>query len=105
LADAGLKASDVLDEIAHIAFSRAKDFFTEGGQLIEPHQLPPRADAAMSGFEMVRKNVAAGDGHTDTVLKIKRWDKLEALEKLGNRFGLWEEKVHVDGRLEVAWLK
>ena len=42
----------------------------------------------MAGLETVVKNAAGGDNHTDTVLKIRLWDKLRALELLMKHFRL-----------------
>jgi len=39
--------------------------------------------------------VAAGDGHTDTIHKMKFWPKVHALDLLAKHFALLVEKVDV----------
>ena len=41
----------------------------------------------------MRRNVASGDGRTDEVIRIKRWNKVEALKLMAQRIGLLEERV------------
>ena len=47
-------------------------------------------------IEIVKKNVAAGDGHTDTVLKVSVWDKMKALEQLAKHHGLVTQRVDIN---------
>lgn len=76
--------------------------------------LKPLADwtadegALLEGFEVIVKNAAAGDGHTDTVHKVHLAKKLGALEMLAKHFKLLVDRVELTGdadllaRLEAA---
>jgi len=44
----------------------------------------------------VKKNLTAGDGQVDTILKIRLWDKPRALEMLAKHFALLKEVVRVE---------
>jgi hypothetical protein len=43
------------------------------------------------------KNAAAGDGHTDTVHKIKLADKLKELDLLARHFALLHDQMSIEG--------
>ena len=57
--------------------------------------------AAVASIEVVRRNVAGGDGHSDTVVKIRFWSKLKALELLCKHLGLLEKADADDDRPTV----
>jgi hypothetical protein len=50
---------------------------------------------------VVKKNAAAGDGHTDTVVKLWFWSKIRALELLCKHLGLLEQSDADDDRPTV----
>jgi uncharacterized protein (DUF2267 family) len=54
----------------------------------------------LAGLEVIIKNARTGDGVTDTIHKIKLWDKTRALEALAKHFGLVRERLEVS-----AWDK
>lgn len=54
--------------------------------------------AAVASIEVVRRNVAGGDGHSDTVVKIRFWNKIQALELLCKHLGLLEQPDPDDDR-------
>lgn len=93
LASAELSAARVLEELRRIAFCQPGGFVDENGNHLPIHKLPPEQAAALASFELVLKNAKAGDGVTDTVLKMKAWDKVKALELLAKHFKLLTE-VH-----------
>ncbi len=103
LADAGLTATRVLEEMRRLAFVSIQDLFDTEGNLIPIHQLPRHVASAVASVEVVKKNLAAGDGQTDTVHKLKTWDKPKALDMLGKHFGLLEETVQHHGEIVVRW--
>lgn len=98
-----LSAQRVLEELRRLAFADLGALYDEQGNLKPLHQLTPEQRAPLAGLETVIKNAAAGDGHTDTVLKVKTWDKVRALEQLAKHFGLLTEKVEHSGGLEITW--
>ncbi|HJS58829.1 MAG TPA: terminase small subunit [Vicinamibacteria bacterium] len=96
LARAEITAQDVVNELACIARSKASWFVDERGNLIEPAKLSPEAAAALVGWDVVRRNITSGDGQTDEVIRIKRWNKVEALKLLAQRFGLLDERAQIE---------
>ena len=103
LADVGVTAQRVKAEIARLAFSDIRGLFDEHGNLRPMSDLTDAQAASVAGLEVIIKNVAAGDKHTDTIHKVKVWDKPKALEMLAKHFGLLDERVHHDGDLTIRW--
>ena len=58
--------------------------------------------ATVVGLEYVVKNAKAGDGITDTVLKVRRADKIRALEALAKIRAMFTEKLEVSGELATV---
>lgn len=100
---ADLTATRVLQEIKRISFSDIRRVFNEYGNLKPVSELSDDEAAAIGSVEVVIKNAAAGDGHTDTIHKIKHWDKLKALELAGRHLGMFEENASVSGTIELVW--
>ena len=98
-----LTADDVLRELAYVAMQRASSFVDDAGKLLPLKDLPPGADAAIADMELVTGNLDAGDGKRDRIVKIKKWNKTEALRDLAKHFGLLQDKVEHSGALEIAW--
>lgn len=96
LAAADLSATRVLEELRRLALSDIRSLFDADGNLRQPKDWTPEAAAAVASFEVVQKNVTAGDGQVDTVIKVKSWDKPRALEMLAKHFRLLVERVEVD---------
>ena len=103
LASADLTATRTLEEIRRLAFSDVRALVTETGNLRGLHELTPEQSAAIASVEVIIKNAAAGDDHTDTVYKIRQWDKPKALEMLAKHFALLTERVDVGGGLTISW--
>ena len=57
--------------------------------------------ASIAGLEVIVKNAQAGDGHTDTIHKIKVWDKVRSLEMAAKHFGLLLERVEHTASAEM----
>lgn len=96
IASADLSAARVLEELRRLAFSDIGVLFDDAGNLRPLHQLTPEQRACIAGVEVVIKNAKAGDGQTDTVHKIKVWDKPRSLEMLAKHFALLTEVVRVE---------
>jgi len=91
----GFDADRVLEELAKIAFSDFADLFKEDGTLKEIQAIDPVLRKAVMNFEVVVKQGPKGVEPT-TVLKVKLWDKLSALDKLGRHLKLFHDtKVEV----------
>jgi phage terminase small subunit len=98
-----LKASDVLRELLRIATSDVGAIFDADDNLLPISQLPLEVRRAIAGIEVVIRNAKAGDGITDTIHKLKFWDKNRALETLAKHLGLLVEKVEHAGTIELTW--
>lgn len=95
LQTAELSAARVLEEYRRLAFLDARSFWDEHGNLKPLKDLTAEQGSALAGFEAVIKNAQAGDGITDTIHKIKFWDKTRALESLAKHFKLLTDVVDV----------
>jgi len=96
LSSAALSATRVLEELRRLAFSDARGFWNADGSLKKMADLTDEQGSVLAGFEAIIKNAAAGDGITDTVHKIKLWDKPRALEMLAKHFALLTDVVQVE---------
>jgi phage terminase small subunit len=95
IADAGLTAARVLEELRRLAFVNQRDFFHADGRAKHPHELTEAQGACVAQWEVLIKNVAAGDGVTDTIHKFRLWDKPAALNMLAKHFALLVEKIEI----------
>ena len=100
---ADLTATRVLEEYRQVAFVDARSFCDDDWKLKPFSQLTAEQGSAIAGFEAIIKNAAAGDGITDAIHKLRLCDKLRALEGLGKYFGLFAEKIDLNGELTIKW--
>lgn len=96
MASADLSAVRVLEELRRLAFVNARDYWNTDGSAKHPLQLTAEQGACVAGFEVLIKNVAAGDGVQDTIHKFKLWNKPQALEMLAKHYELLVEHIKVD---------
>jgi hypothetical protein len=73
LAESGLTATRVLEELRRCAFSNVRDYWHPDRSVKHPTELTVEQAAAVAGFEVLIKNAKAGDGITDTIHKFKLW--------------------------------
>jgi phage terminase small subunit len=110
-AKAAERLADLIDpdralrEAAALAYSDLTTLFDDKGNLLPKEKWPAALRPAIRKIEVVRKNVTAGDGQTDDVLRVEAWDKVKALEMIAKHLGLFEEKVTHEGRIEIGWIK
>lgn len=97
---AELTADRVLEEIRRLAFSDVRSLFHENGDLKDITELTEDQAACIGGLEVLIKNAKAGDGITDTIHKIKIWDKTKSLELLAKYFKLLTDVVEHKFSLE-----
>lgn len=83
-------ADKVQAEIARLAFSDIRDYYREDGTLKNPHELSDDAAAALAAIEVEENFDKFGNKIGDTT-KIKPYDKLNALDKLARRLGMFEK--------------
>lgn len=95
-------------ELALHAFGVLGDFFdSDTGRLLEVHELPKEAQARLAATEIVRtKTTRSSDGEEstmqeDSVVKIKLWDKMAALNMLARINGLYKDKVEHSGEVSL----
>jgi phage terminase small subunit len=94
---AELTAVRVLEEMRRLAFSDVRQLFDASGNLKPLHELTAEESACIASLEVIIKNAQAGDGKTDTVHKLRVWDKPRVLEMLGKHFALLTERVELSG--------
>lgn len=97
-------AERVLEEVGNIAFSDLRKLFREDGSLLPPSEWPDSAALAVSSvkvnelFEWQPRD-DGGRGKEKVQVgftkEVKLWDKLGALDKLGNYFKLWENRIEL----------
>jgi hypothetical protein len=92
-----------LREVASLAYSNVQELFDANGNLTPINQWPPHLAAAIASVEVVKKNIAAGDGMVDTIHKVRLWDKPKNLEMLFKHLGLLTERVEHSGAIEFRW--
>jgi phage terminase small subunit len=96
-------AERVLEEVGAIAFSDLRRAFRDDGSLLPPNEWPDDVAAAMSSVKVNElfdyQPRADGRGKEKIQVgftkEVKLWDKLGALDKLGNYFKLWENRIEV----------
>jgi phage terminase small subunit len=95
---------NVLKELALIAFADMKDYIEildDGSvQAKTWDQMPEGASRAVCEVREVRRIMTAGKGKGEEVLLecrigYRHYDKLRALELLGNHLGIWKNKTEV----------
>lgn len=89
-----ITAEKVLAAIAEIAFGDVRKMFTEDGALVRPHEWDDETAASVAGMDVV--TVSAGEGMVEHVAKIKRTDRLRALDMLARHHSLYNDKLEVN---------
>ena|SRR5215831_7868774 len=102
LEKAELTAVQTLEAIRRQVCGDVRRLFDAQGQLKPIIALSAEEASLIAGFEVVIKNAAAGDGHTDTVHKIKLKDQARFVELAAKHFGLLVEKLEVQATTAAA---
>jgi phage terminase small subunit len=94
-----VSADRVIMELSHVAFSDPADFYDKSGALLDIHLVPEDARKSLAGVEVYEEFMGAGDDRhkIGETKKVKRWDKVRALEILGKHLKLWTERHEVSG--------
>src|SRR5262245_19295605 len=98
---AAIDAERVLDELARVAFSDIGDLVDADGHLKPLHQLRDGTAGAVASVDVMSRN---GNGEPYTVLRIRLWDKVRALELLAKHYALLTERVEHQGEIVYTWL-
>lgn len=85
----------VLAAIAEIAFGDLRRMFDENGALKRPTDWDDETAAAVAGIEVI--TVSKGEGEIEHVAKIKRADRLRALDMLARHHSLYNDKLELTG--------
>lgn len=93
---AELTLDAVVAEYRKVAFSNVADLYDNEGHLQEIHKLPRDVAAAISSVEVDVKNSL--DGGESSIVKIKKHDKIRALEALGKHLGMFPNRVELTGK-------
>lgn len=91
----------VLAELAKVGFSDLRNVFTAAGAIIDVQDWDDETAGAISSLEVVRRNDGSkdedGNHNIEYVHKIKVWDKVSALEKMGKHLGLFPTRIEGSG--------
>lgn len=89
----GITQERVLKELASIAFSDIRKYYNDDNAMLKIIDLDPEAAAAIAGVEVDElKEWIDGENITVGVTrKLKRWDKVKALEMLARHLGMFEK--------------
>jgi phage terminase small subunit len=90
----GITAERVLAAIAEIAFGDIRKMFDAEGRLLKPENWDDETSASVAGMDVV--TVQAGEGAVEYVAKIKRTDRLRALDMLARHHSLYNDKLEVN---------
>lgn len=94
-----VKADDVLRELMRIGLSDIRQAYGEDGQLKKIHDMPDDIARAIGGIETEELWEGYGEERTrigDTV-KVKFWNKPQALELLGKHLKLFIDRTELSG--------
>lgn len=103
LAKADITADRILTELLRLATYDVRALYDAQGNVRPLSEWPDDVAAAVQGMDVVKRNIVAGDGHLDRVLKLRLANKDRALELLAKHLGLLTEKVEHSGGIEVSW--
>ncbi|RUM19321.1 terminase small subunit [Rhizobium vallis] len=90
-----ITAERVLSAIAEIAFGDVRDVFDEEGALKAPSEWDDRTAASVAGLEI--NTSAKAKGEVVHVAKIKRADRLRALDMLARHHSLYNDRLEIKG--------
>ena len=87
----GVSKQKVISEIARLAFSDIRKYYTGDDQLKAITDLDDDEAAALLSVKMLEEKIPGTDIVTGINKEIKLYDKLGALEKLARHLGLYEK--------------
>ena len=111
LRDEALTVESTVEAIRRGQQYDIRQLLNEDGNFRPLQQLTEEEAWCIAGAETIIKNAAAGDGHTDTVLKLKFVDRGRYVELAARHQGMLHDKVDVQvtrevgARLEAARLR
>lgn len=97
-----LTAEATIEQIRRGCQFDIRDLFDDTGNIKPIHLLTEIQATQIAGFEVVKRNMTAGDGHIDQVIKVKLVDRAKYVEMAAKYHGLLMEKVEVTGEVTLA---
>lgn len=95
---AGVSAQRVVEELARIGFVDIRRVFRADGRLIAPKQLPEDVARAIASVEVTTSTTGTGKARkTETVAKVRFWEKPKALHTMAHILGMLKDKVEHSG--------
>jgi len=94
-----ISAERVLSELARIGFSDLRGVFDEDGSLLAMSDLPDDVAPIIASVEVTRERTRVNGDRTETesVTKVRAWDKVKALELLAKNLGLLKDRLQIEG--------
>ncbi len=96
----GVTAEKVISAIAQIAFGDIRQMFTDTGEMKPPKEWSDETAASIAGFEVITVN--KGEGAVEHVAKVRRTDRLKALDMLARHHALYNDKLEVNITSDLA---
>ena len=90
-----------LREAAQLAYSNIQDVLDEQGNVRPIQAWPRELAAAVSSIDITKKNLTAGDGKQEDVIRIRLWDKPANLTLLFKHLNLLTEHLHLSADKEI----
>ena len=90
-----------LREAAKLAYSNIQDLLDEEGKVRPLKEWPHDLAAAVSSIDITKKNLTAGDGQQEDVVRIRLWDKPSNLTLLFKHLNLLTERLHLSADKEI----
>lgn len=97
-----IDAATILKELARVSLADPRNLFDADGNVKPVTEWSADDAACISQVEIVKRNVFAGDGKMDTIMKIRLWDKPKSLEILAKHLGLLTERLEIRGDAELV---
>jgi hypothetical protein len=99
--NAKLTAEATIEQIRRGMMFDVRRLFDKG-RFRSIHELSEEEAACIAGFEVVKRNITAGDGKVDTVLKIKLIDRSKYVEMAAKHHRLLADVVELPGLDRLA---
>tara|TARA_R110002020_G_scaffold145908_4_gene320199 strand:- start:836 stop:1414 length:579 start_codon:yes stop_codon:yes gene_type:complete len=91
-----------LREAAKIAYSNIQDALDDQGNIRPIQEWPRELAAAVSSIDITKKNLTAGDGQQEDVVRIRLWDKPSNLTLLFKHLNLLTERLHLSADKDIV---
>jgi phage terminase small subunit len=105
-----ITAEKVLKELGKIAFCDARKLYDQYGNLKPIQELDDDAAACLAGIETESKSCKGRDEEDEdaqvivtTLRKVKRWDKVKALELIGKQLGMFVDNHEFTGNFTFVF--